>query len=101
MLGAGTRLLAYSLEPPRLLWEDDADFGFWGWERHGDTLVMAAELEMAAWNTEGHKLWSRFVEPPWSYHVEKDLIHLDIMGDKSNFPLITGPSDAPAVSCTP
>lgn len=91
MLGAGTRLLAYTLNPPRLLWEDDADFGFWGWERHGDIVLMAAELEMAAWDTQGRKMWSRYVEPPWSYHVEEGVVMLDIMGSHSQFPLLTGP----------
>ncbi len=91
MLGAGTRLLAYKLDPPYLLWEDSADMGFWGWERHGDTIVMAAELEMAAWNMQGRKLWSRFVEPPWTYRVVEGGVLLDIMGSYSSFPLITGP----------
>lgn len=91
MLGAGTRLLAYSLNPPHLLWEADVDCGFWGWERHGDTIVMAAELEIAAWDTQGRNLWSRYVEPPWSYDVEEGVILLDIMGDKSSFPLAVGP----------
>lgn len=91
MLGTGTRLLAYKLDPPRLLWEDTADCGFWGWERHGDTVVMAAELEMAAWDTQGRKLWSRSVEPPWTYRVLGGVVWLDIMGEQSSFPLITGP----------
>jgi hypothetical protein len=26
---------------------------------------MAAELELAAWDVGGDKLWSRIVEPPW------------------------------------
>lgn len=91
MLGAGERLLAYTLDPPRLLWEDSVDFGFWGWEQHDNVIVMAAELEMAAWNTEGQKLWSHFVEPPWTYYVEDSIVFLDIMGSESSFPLIEGP----------
>jgi hypothetical protein len=92
MIGAGTRLLAYILDPPRLFWEDDASFGFWGWERHGDIIVMAAELEMAAWDTTGQKLWFRDVEPPWTYSVTDNIVTLDIMGNLSKFPLTTGPS---------
>ena len=92
MIGAGTRLLAYKLNPPSLLWEDDTDCGFWGWGRHGDVIVMAAELEMAAWHINGDKLWSHSVRPPWTYHVEEGSVHLDIMGDKSEFPLMTGPA---------
>ncbi len=93
MIGAGTRLLAYTLNPPYLLWEDDAAFGFWGWERYGDTIVMAAELEIAAWDIAGHKLWSRPVEPPWVYRVSDNRIMLDVMGDLADFPLIAGPGD--------
>ncbi len=90
MIGAGTRILAYSLDPPRLLWEDDADCGFWGWERHGNTIIMSAELEMAVWDIEGRKLWSRYVEPPWGYCIEEGVVMLDIMGRHSQFLLLTG-----------
>ena len=94
MVGAETRLLAFSLSPPSLLWEDDTSFGFWGWERHGDIVVMAAELEMAAWDINGDKLWSRYVEPPWTYSVKEGNVRLDIMGYQSEFPLITGPGES-------
>ena len=50
MIGAGERLLAYDLETPRRLWEDEAEAGFWGWERHGGLVLMSAELELAAWD---------------------------------------------------
>jgi hypothetical protein len=49
-VGAGERLLAYRLDRPAKLWEDDADTGFWGWERYNDLLLMSAELELAVWN---------------------------------------------------
>jgi len=91
-VGAGTRLLAYDLKNPRRLWEDDADTGFWGWKRHGDVVVMSAELELAAWTLEGRKLWSTFVEPPWEYEVRDARVHLDVMGTKSVFDLGKGPS---------
>jgi hypothetical protein len=91
-VGAGTRLLAYDLRASRRLWEDAADFGFWGWKRHGDVIVMSAELELAAWTLEGRKLWSTFVEPPWDYSVVDARVHLDVMGKKSVFDLGTGPS---------
>lgn len=91
LLGAGTRLLAYDLRTPRRLWEDVADFGFWGWKRHGDVVLMSAELELAAWDIRGNKLWSTFVEPPWSYQVRDAQITLDVMGKKSLFPIRAGP----------
>ncbi|HEY5450493.1 MAG TPA: hypothetical protein VIQ54_17185 [Polyangia bacterium] len=92
LVGAGTRLLAYDLRSARRLWEDAADTGFWGWKRHDDVIVMSAELELAAWTLEGKKLWSTFVEPPWTYEVRANRIHLDVMGRKSVFDLRRGPS---------
>lgn len=91
-VGGGTRLLAYDLQGLRRLWEDTADSGFWGWKRHRDVIVMSAELELAAWTLEGKKLWSTFVEPPWVYSVRGVRVHLDVMGNKSEFDLGKGPS---------
>jgi hypothetical protein len=90
-IGAGERVLAYQLEEPRRLWEDQADTGFWDWQRHGNFVVMSAELELAAWDIEGRKRWTTFVEPPWDYSVVDRFIHLDVMGKKSSFPLESGP----------
>ena len=91
LIGAGERLLAYDLAKPERLWEEKADQGFWRWKRHDDTIVMSAELELAAWDLNGRKCWSVPVEPPWSYSVEKGNVLLDVMGTKSTFPLETGP----------
>jgi hypothetical protein len=90
-LGAGERLLAYELGSPRRLWEDAADVGFWGWARHGGVVLMSAELEIAAWDTRGRKLWSTFAEPPWDYEVVDGRVELDVMGKKSSFPISVGP----------
>lgn len=91
-IGAGTRLLAYDLRNQCRLWEDSAGYGFWGWKRHGDIILMSAELEMGAWDVDGKKLWSTFVEPPWTYTVEGEHVKLDVMGRKSEFPVKTGPN---------
>jgi hypothetical protein len=92
-LGGGERLLAYSLgKPAARLWTDSANTGFWGWQRHGAFVVMAAELELAVWDTSGRKLWSTFVEPPWTYSVADGLVKLDVMGTVSSFPIETGPT---------
>jgi hypothetical protein len=89
--GAGTTLLAYQLgSAPHRLWEDSADVGFWSWRRHGATVVMSAEIELAAWDINGSKLWSRFVEPPWTYEVAAGQVTLDIMGDVRHFSLREG-----------
>ena len=90
-LGAGTRLTAYRLDAPRRLWEDVADAGFWCWNRFGEYVLMSAELELAAWNIKGDKLWTTFVEPPWTYTVDNGLVQLDVMGNKSAFPIAEGP----------
>jgi hypothetical protein len=92
-IGAGTRLLAYDLATAKRLWEDEADTGFWCWKRHGDLILMSAELEFAAWSRKGEKLWSTFVEPPWSYSVENDTVVLDVMGQLRRFPIRQGPRD--------
>lgn len=90
-IGAGERLLAYDLAGVRRLWMDRADTGFWHWARHGDVVLMSAELELAAWTADGEKLWSTFVEPPWEYAVDGDAVVLDVMGAKTRFSLRRGP----------
>jgi hypothetical protein len=91
-VGAGTRLLAYQLQDgPRRLWEDYANLGFWSWAQFDDVVLMSAEIELAAWSAEGVKLWTTFVEPPWSYTVSECQIHRDVMGNRSSFPLRQGP----------
>ena len=91
-VGGGERLLAYDLSVPSRLWTDTADTGFWGWDRSEDVVLMSAELEFAAWDTHGRKLWGTFVEPPWSYEVADRKVLLDVMGEKSEFELGAGPS---------
>jgi hypothetical protein len=90
-VGAGERILAYKLDPPARLWEDQANCGFWNWQRFGNTIVMSAELELAAWNIAGKKLWTMFVEPPWDYTVIDGIVTVDVMGSKSQFNLESGP----------
>lgn len=90
-IGAGEELFCYDLTEPRRLWSDHADTGLWGWEVVEDTVLMSAELELAAWDQAGGKLWSRFVEPPWSYTVTAGQLTLDVMGEISKFGLRVGP----------
>ena len=75
----------------RRLWEDDAEVGFLDWQRHADVVVMSAELELAAWSLDGKKLWTTFVEPPWTYTVTAGQVELDVMGNRSRFDLRRGP----------
>jgi len=95
LIGAGERLLAYDLEHPRQLWEDHAVMGFWGFKRHSTVIVMSAELELAAWNLQGRKLWTCFVEPPWTYEVQQDVMQVDVMGVLQQFDLHAGPAERP------
>ena len=73
-----------------MLWEDVTDFWFFSWNRFGSYVLMSAELELAAWNINGEKLWSTYVEPPWTYSVENDSVQLDVMGRQSTFSLLRG-----------
>jgi len=93
-VGAGRRLLGYRLDPPARLFEDATAAGFWEWTIHGNTVLMIGELELAAWETSGKKLWSMPLEPAWEYHVDRDTVHLDVMGRKTVFPLRAGPQNA-------
>jgi hypothetical protein len=79
-IGAGTRLLCYDLSTPCRLWEDSAECAFWTWQRDGSEVFMAAELECAAFDISGEKLWTRFVEPPWTFKLEEKRVVLDVMG---------------------
>jgi hypothetical protein len=92
-IGAGTRILCYAPDGLgwRREWEEETSVGFCGWRQHGDVVVMSEELELAAWTTDGRKLWRRFVEPPWSYTVADGVVRLDVMGAVSEFPLREGP----------
>jgi hypothetical protein len=93
-IGAGARLLGYRVDEAGT-WQrsfvDEAEVGFLYWQQHGDVVLMAAELELAAWTTTGEKLWRTFVEPPWSYELAGDEVHLDVMGARTSFPKRTGP----------
>jgi len=93
-LGAGTRLLCYQLDRVRRVWEDSTWIGFWHWRRHGDTVFMAAETELAAWDLDGTKRWSTWVEPPWSFDSDGDQVHLDVMGKKVSFSVASGPTES-------
>lgn len=90
-IGAGERLLAYDLREPKRLWTDWANVGFWHWKRHGNVVLMSAEIEFAAWTLEGVKLWTTFVEPPWHFALHGDLVTLDVMGKKTSFSVLRGP----------
>ncbi len=90
-LGAGERVLTYRLLPPEKVGQESAEQGFHAFERHGQYVIMRAELELAVWTIQGKKQWSQFVEPPWSYRVEQEAMSVDVIGHVLSFPLSTGP----------
>lgn len=93
-IGAGRRLVAYNLAEPARLWLDEPDGTFWRWRQHGNVVVMSASHEVAAWNTQGRKLWSQLVEPLWNYEIIDNLIRINVLNRSVEFPLASGPSDA-------
>ncbi len=81
LLGAGSRLLAYTLDQPARLWEYHLSGGFCQWERLQDCIVMSSENELAVWDIHGQKRWEHSVSPPWQYAIQGDTIHV-YMGDR-------------------
>ena len=52
---------------------------------------LGAELELAAWDIRGQKLWSTFVEPPWEHELDGAEVKIDVMGAVRTFSIETGP----------
>nr|BBH86415.1 hypothetical protein KTC_11660 [Thermosporothrix sp. COM3] len=73
-IGAGEILLIYHLEREQKIWEERIMGGFWGWHYVEPFVLLSAEIELSIWNKEGERLWETFVEPPWSYELEGDVI---------------------------
>lgn len=89
--GAGTQILTYSLSPEvALITEYSVEIGFWGWVQHKNFVILLAELEFSVWNLDGKKIWSQFVEPPWDYDLNDNIVSLDIMGCINRYDLYTG-----------
>ena len=55
---------------------------------------MSGELELAAFDLRGTKIWSMPLEPAWEYHVDKGQVHLDVLGRRTVFSLREGPEHA-------
>jgi len=89
-IGAGSTVLCFSLKPIKKIAQEHVEAGFWKWHLHGQFVLMSAELEFSVWSTSGKKLWSRFVEPPWYFVVQEELVTLDVMGYQQVFDLLTG-----------
>lgn len=81
LLGAGERLLAYSLADPYKLWEEELPGGFLQWERSKESIIMSSENKLAIWDIAGEKRGEFAVEPPWQYTVVEGTIHICV-GEK-------------------
>lgn len=101
LIGASQRLLAFNLRDPEQLWEDHIEYGFLGFGRYDDTVLVSGELSLDAFDLVGQRRWSMFVEPPWSYSVQGEQITLDVMGRTQTFHLHTGPEGEKRVETMP
>jgi hypothetical protein len=84
-IGAGQRILIYDLKQISKVDEDFYNEGFLGWLKYQDYVIMLAELDVTCWRSNGEKMWTRFVEPPYNVDFEGDKIVLDIMGQIVKF----------------
>ena len=89
-IGAGTTVLCFSMAPIAKLDHREVEVGFWSWVRYGAKVIMCSELEFAVWNIHGKKLWSQFVEPPWSYEIQGEIVVLEVMGFQKRVNLENG-----------
>jgi hypothetical protein len=80
-LGAGERLLAYTLAEPARLWEDGLSGGFWQWERAQESIILSSENKLAIWDIHGRKRWDFAVEPPWQYTLAGDILQV-VLGEQ-------------------
>ncbi|GAA6141869.1 hypothetical protein [Hydrogenophaga sp. 5NK40-0174] len=88
--GAGDLVQVWDLSNREKQFDYTVDCGFWHWNHHKDLVLMSGELEFAVWGVDGKRLWSCFVEPPWSYTVDGDIVLLDVMGGVTKKKLYSG-----------
>lgn len=55
-VGAGETIKIYDLSVKTLKLEKTTPFGFWGWSRHDDIIIMSAEIEFVVYSLEGGTL---------------------------------------------
>jgi hypothetical protein len=91
-VGCAESLAVYDLEKAERAHLDLTPYAFTSFNRHGDVVVMSGELEIAAYDLRGQRLWAATIEPPWDYGVQGDTMFTIAMGHKTEFPLREGPS---------
>lgn len=94
-VGAAQEARCYVLDATgwHLEWQRRTEVGFWRWARHGDIVLMLAELEIVAWDATGVFRWTMAVEPPYSYRVEAGVIEATTDGRTTRFPIDRGPGE--------
>jgi hypothetical protein len=98
LLGCGESVCAYDMATGNKLHHDITPYAFHSWGRHGDVVVMSAELEVAAYALDGTRLWAATVAPPWDYGVAGERMHTIVMGHRVEFSLREGPRGEPLVA---
>ena len=90
-LGAGQTVAAYRITPEfgRVM-ALGVEPGVLSWERSGQVVLMAAELELAGFDLSGGLRWRLPVEPPWSYLISGGRLRVTIMGRQRAIDLTSG-----------
>ena len=96
--GCGESVCVYDMATGQKLHHDITPYVFHSWNRHGDTVVMSGELEVAGYALDGTKRWSSTVESPWDYTVTGERMHTIVMGHRVEFSLHNGPGGTPLVA---
>ena len=89
-IGAGTVARTYDLKKQIRKFHKEFIFGFWGWSRHKNLIIMQEELEFGVYSIDGNEKWSTYVEPPWTFSIEDDRVKLTVMDKISYYSLETG-----------
>lgn len=69
--GAGRWVAVYALDAPAEPLLHDVLL-FWSMERHGDGVLVVAEISVALFDLRGHERWAAFADPPHDVTVEGD-----------------------------
>lgn len=97
-VGCAESLAVYDLEKAERTHLDLTPYAFVSWSRHDDVIVMCGELEVAAYDLTGKRLWAATIEPPWDFGVNGDTMFTIVMGHKTEFSLREGPKENLLVS---
>lgn len=98
LVGTAESVAAYDLPTGQRRHLDMTPYSFVSWKRHGELVVMCGEVEVAAYDLQGKRVWAAPIEPPWDYGVSGETMFTIVMGHKTEFPLASGPTGDLVVS---